>query len=65
MVEICKALPLAHSIHHVKEALDEQSVVWQSDVMGLGGIIFWLDAVRRVVLLEVQRASCEKSQVRL
>jgi hypothetical protein len=26
---------------------------------GLGGIIFWLDAVRRVVLLEVEQAACK------
>ncbi len=31
---------------------------------GLGGIIFWLDAVCRAVLLEVERATCKKSQVR-
>jgi hypothetical protein len=40
------------------------SVVWLSKVKGLGGIIFWLDAVCRVVLLEVERAACEKSRVR-
>ncbi len=46
------------------EALFEQSVVWRSDVKGLCVIIFWLDAVRRVVLIEVEHANYEKSRVR-
>jgi hypothetical protein len=38
-------------------------IVSQSDKEGLGGIIFWLqvDAVLRVVLLEVEQAACKKS----
>ncbi len=50
-----------HIIHHVQEALVEQSVVWRSDVKGLGSIIFWLDAVRRVVLLNVPPARNHES----
>jgi hypothetical protein len=30
----------------------------------LGVMIFWLDAVSRVVLVKVEQAACEKSQVR-
>jgi hypothetical protein len=37
------------------------NVVSQSDEEGLGGVIFWLDAVCRVVLLEVEQAACKKS----
>jgi hypothetical protein len=56
---VCKALQLTHIIHHIQEALVEQSAVWQSNVKGLGGIIFWLDAVcsLQVVLLEVDCAA--------
>ncbi len=43
--------------------LVEQSVVSQSDEEGLGGIPFWLDAVCRVVLLEVEQAACKKSRL--
>ncbi len=42
-----------------------RDVVSRSDEKGLGGIIFWLDAqaVRRVVLLEVEWAACKKSRL--
>jgi hypothetical protein len=33
-----------------------------SDEEELGGIIFWLDAVCRVVLREVEQAACKKSR---
>jgi hypothetical protein len=33
-------------------------VVSRSDEEGLGGIIFWLDAVCKVVLLVLEQASC-------
>ncbi len=38
-----------HIQHYIKEALVEQSVANYRDMEGLGGIIFWLDAVLRVV----------------
>ncbi len=39
-------------------------VVSWSNKEGLGGIIFWLDAVvSRAVLLEVEQAACKKSQL--
>jgi hypothetical protein len=38
-------------------------VVSQTDKEGVGGIIFWLDAVCRVVLLRVEQAACKKSQL--
>jgi hypothetical protein len=38
-------------------------VVSQSDKEGLGGIMFWFDAVCRVVLLKVEQATCKKSQL--
>jgi hypothetical protein len=36
-------------------------VVSPSNEEGLDGIIFWLDAVCRVVLLEVEQTACKKS----
>jgi hypothetical protein len=38
-------------------------IVSRSDEEGLGGIIFWLDALCRVVLLEVEQATCKKSRL--
>ncbi len=38
-------------------------VVSRRNEEGLGGIIFWLDAVCRVVLLEVEQAACKKSRL--
>jgi hypothetical protein len=40
-------------------------VVSRNDEEGLGGIIFWLDAVCRMVLLEVEQAACKKSRLQL
>ena len=45
-------------LQHVQEEVVEQSVVCRCDKEGLGGIIFRLDAVCRVVLLEVEQAAC-------
>jgi hypothetical protein len=38
-------------------------VVSRSYKEGLGGIIFWLDAVCRAVFLDVEQAACEKSRL--
>jgi hypothetical protein len=48
--EFCKALP--HIPHYGQEELIEQSVPNLRDEEEPGGIIFWLDAVFRVVVLE-------------
>ncbi len=40
-----------------------RDAVSQNDEEGLGEIITWLDAVRRVVNLEVEQAACKKSQL--
>ena len=61
--EVYKALPLVNFCHHVQVELVEQSVVSRRDEEGLGVILFWLDAVCRVVLLEVEQAACKKSRL--
>jgi hypothetical protein len=38
-------------------------VVGRRDEEGLGGIIFLLDAVCRLVLLEVEQAACKRSRL--
>jgi hypothetical protein len=62
-LEVLKALPLVHILHHVQEALVGHSHVSRSDGEGLGGIILWLDAVCRVVLSEVEHAACKYSRI--
>jgi hypothetical protein len=39
------------------------NVLSPSNEKGLGGIIFWLDPVCRVVLLEIEQADCKKSRL--
>ena len=43
---------------HVQKELVEKSVLLRGDEQGLGRIIFGLEAVLRVVLLEVEQAAC-------
>jgi hypothetical protein len=45
------------------EALVEQSVVSRSNEERLGAIIFCLEAVCRVVYLEVEQAACKNSRI--
>ncbi len=52
-----------HFCHHVQVELVEKYVVSRSDKEGLGGILFWLDAVCWVVLLEMEQAVCKKSRL--
>ncbi len=47
---------------HVQEELVEQSVLLYGDEEGQGFVIF-SDAVRRVVLLEVEQAACTKGKM--
>ena len=59
-----EALVRVKVFQHVQEEFVQQSVI------GLGrgeelqsGIVFWLDAVSRTILLEVEQAACTKSQI--
>ena len=45
-------------LQYVQEELVEKSVLLRGDEEGLGRIIFGLEAVLRVVLLEVEQAAC-------
>ncbi len=45
-------------LQHVQEELIEKSFLLRGDEEGLGRIIFGLEAVLNVVLLEVEQAAC-------
>jgi hypothetical protein len=47
-------------LQHVQEELVEQSVILYGGEEGQGFVIFGRDAVRQVVLLEVEQAACTK-----
>jgi hypothetical protein len=46
------------NLQHVEVELVEKSARLRGDEKGLGRIIFGLDAVLRVVFLEVEQATC-------
>ncbi len=59
-LEDAEALAGVQILQHVQEELVEQSVFLGGDEEGLGLVILGLDAVCRVVPLEVEQAACTK-----
>ncbi len=59
-----EALAGVKVFQHVQEEFVQQSVVGLGrGEEGLCGIVFWLDAVSKTFLLEVEQATCMKSQI--
>ncbi len=56
-LEGAEALAGVKIFQHVQKELVEKSVLLRGDEKGLGRIIFGLEAVLRVVLLEVEQAA--------
>ena len=63
-LEGAEALAGVNTFQHVQEKLVEQCVVLGGDEQGLGRIIVGLEAVFRVVLLEVKQAACHRGLVK-
>jgi hypothetical protein len=57
-LEGAEALAGVKIFQHVQKELVEKSVLLGGDEWGLGRIIFGLEVVLRVVLLEVEQAAC-------
>ena len=57
-LEGAEALAGVKIFQHIQKELVEKSVLLRGDEKGLGRIIFGLEAVLRVVLLEVEQAAC-------
>ena len=63
-LEGTEALARVKVFQHIQEEFVQQSVIGlRRGEERQSGIVFWLDAVSRTILLEVEQAACMKSQI--